>query len=96
MTDHSESNARPCSRRALLRQAALAVGGAAIVGPVAMTVPSQAAKMAQTVVGYQDSPKGAQECDNCSQFEAPSSCKIVDGTISPTGWCKIYVKKQAG
>jgi hypothetical protein len=36
-----------------------------------------------------------QECDNCSQFEPPSSCKVVDGTISPTGWCKVYVRKPS-
>jgi hypothetical protein len=37
----------------------------------------------------------AQECDNCSQFEPPSSCKVVDGAVNPTGWCKVYVKKPA-
>jgi hypothetical protein len=26
-------------------------------------------------------------------FEPPSTCKTVEGTVSPDGWCKIYVKK---
>jgi hypothetical protein len=28
-------------------------------------------------------------------FEAPSSCKTVDGTVSPQGWCMVYAKKPA-
>jgi len=31
-------------------------------------------------------PKGDQACENCALFEAPSSCKTVDGTVSPQGW----------
>jgi hypothetical protein len=31
--------------------------------------------------------------ENCSLFEAPSSCKTVDGTVSPKGWCMVYAKK---
>ena len=96
MTDRPNSDARRYSRRALLRDVALSVGGAAIIGPVAMTGTSQAAKMAQKIVSYQDSPKGEQSCANCSQFEAPSSCKIVDGTVAPTGWCKVWVNRAAG
>jgi len=54
-----------------------------------------AAKMPQKAVKYQDTPKGDQRCDNCSLFEAPNSCKTVEGTISPEGWCMVYAKKQA-
>jgi hypothetical protein len=53
------------------------------------------AKVSQKAVAYQDTPKGAQRCDNRTQFEAPSSCKVVEGDIAPTGWCKVYVKKPA-
>jgi hypothetical protein len=28
-------------------------------------------------------------------FEAPNSCKTVEGTISPEGWCMVYAKKPA-
>jgi hypothetical protein len=37
--------------------------------------------------------KGDQACENCSLFEAPSSCKTVDGTVSPKGWCMVNAKK---
>ena len=49
--------------------------------------------MAQTGVAYQTTPKGDQQCSNCSLFQAPSACTLVDGTISPSGWCKFWVKK---
>jgi hypothetical protein len=67
-------------------------GAAAIIG-TSTTV--QAAKVPQKIVKYQDTPKGQQRCDNCELFEAPSSCKNVDGTISAQGWCMVYRKKQA-
>jgi hypothetical protein len=78
------------SRRCLLQRAACA-GGALLI--FASGVKSaMAGKIPQGAVSYQDSPKGAQSCANCRLFEAPSACKSVDGSISPNGWCKIYVK----
>ena len=54
---------------------------------------AQAAKMAQKAVAYQDTPNGDKRCDGCSLFHAPNACKTVDGEISPSGYCKIWVKK---
>jgi hypothetical protein len=82
------------SRRQVLGAAAGAtVAGAA--GAIIATSPAQAAKVPQKAVKYQDEPKGDARCDTCVLFEAPSSCKNVDGTISPQGWCMIYAKKPA-
>ena len=87
---------RGISRRRVLTIGAGAAGAvtgvAAIVGA---STPAQAAKAPQKAVKYQDTPKGEQRCDNCALFEAPSSCKTVDGTISPEGWCMVYAKKPA-
>ncbi len=94
MNQEFKACAGACSRRSLLRKAAVTAGGIALAG-AALTPRPAAAKAAQKLVGYQDTPHGAQQCDNCGQFEAPSSCKVVDGTISPTGWCKVWVKKHA-
>jgi hypothetical protein len=85
------------SRRQVLTIAAAAAGtsitGAAAV--VGTSTPAHAAKVSQKIVKYQDTPKGEQRCDNCELFEAPASCKNVDGTIAPQGWCTVYRKKQA-
>ena len=80
------------------RRAVLLRGVAYAVGSVALTVPASrvyAAKFPQSspAVAYQDSPKDGRQCDGCSLFQAPSSCQVVDGSISPTGWCKLWVKK---
>jgi nitrous oxide reductase len=84
------------SRRQVLTVAAGAAGAvtgmAAIVGT---STTAQAAKAPQKAVKYQDTPKGEQRCDNCALFEAPSSCKTVDGIVSPEGWCMVYAKKAS-
>ena len=48
--------------------------------------------MAQKAAEYQDTPKGDQKCCNCSLFQEPNACTLVDGEISPAG-CKFWVKK---
>jgi hypothetical protein len=84
------------SRRRVLTVAAGAAGAiTAVSAIVGASTPAQAAKAPQKAVKYQDTPKGEARCDNCALFEAPSSCKSVDGTISPEGWCMVYAKKPA-
>jgi High potential iron-sulfur protein len=84
------------SRRRVLTIAAgatavLIAGAASVIGS---STPALAAKAPQKAVKYQDTPKGEQRCENCALFEVPSSCKTVDGTISPQGWCIVYAKKS--
>jgi High potential iron-sulfur protein len=49
---------------------------------------------------YQEQPKDGQRCDACMQFVpgpkpgAKGACKVVDGPISPSGWCIAFVKKS--
>ena len=54
---------------------------------------ANAAKMAQSAVKYQPTPKDGKQCDGCNLFVAPNACKSVAGDISPTGWCALWVKK---
>jgi hypothetical protein len=84
------------SRRAALRKLALTASGAAALttGIIPGWAIAAEGKMAQSAVGYQDSPQGAEDCANCSQFEPPAACKIVAGNISPGAWCKVYAKKS--
>ncbi len=78
------------SRRCLLRRAACAAGATAILG-VGVNA-AMAGKMSQASVGYQPSPKGSQSCSNCRLFQAPNACRSVDGSVSPQGWCRIWLK----
>lgn len=50
-------------------------------------------RVSQAAVHYQATPKNGQDCDDCAHFAAPGACKLVDGDISPKGWCRLWVKK---
>jgi len=56
--------------------------------------PTATAKASQASVQYQSQPKGDQKCDGCLHFIAESnSCKLVEGQISPDGWCSLWAQK---
>jgi hypothetical protein len=77
-------------RRALLQYAAGAAGGAAILCASASAA-TAAPKISKSAVAYQDHPDGDKRCGKCAQFQPPSACKIVDGTVSPEGYCRFFV-----
>lgn len=83
------------SQRLSRRHVLTLVAGTAGAGMIVGTSGPAHAKVPQKTVKYQDAPKGDQSCANCVQFEAPSSCKTVDGMVSSEGWCTVYAKKQA-
>jgi hypothetical protein len=39
---------------------------------------------------YQDSPRGGQTCEACTFFRRPRACQVVEGDISPDGWCQLF------
>lgn len=93
MSDNSSLNGRQVSRRDFLFVAA--AGGGAVVGATLLPARASAAtKMPQKAVSYQATPKGKARCDNCSLFEGPSACKLVDGPIAASGWCVLYKVKS--
>ena len=88
MDDH-----RKHSRRSVLRRGAL-LAGAVLTASV---LPSKQApaqqKATKEAMKYQDKPNGDKQCSNCLQFVPPASCKVVEGAISPSGYCIVWVKK---
>jgi hypothetical protein len=52
-------------------------------------------KLEQNLVQYQKTPKGDAQCSKCVNWIAPNACKIVAGTIEPTGWCVAFAPKDA-
>ena len=82
---------RIIDHRSTTRRQALGLGGAlALIGAIG---PAFAAKLQQTAVGYQATPKGDKKCSECNLYVDPKACKSVDGEISPDGWCRLWVKK---
>lgn len=82
------------SRRCFLHRSAAMVGGIGVAGVIAARARAAGTKVAKTLVGYQETPKGSQQCDNCQYFQPPNACQVVAGTISPKGWCKMWAKKS--
>ena len=78
------------SRRAVLESSA------AIAGLVAGLVRPAAAqtKLNETDAKYQDHPHGEQRCEICLQFRPPSTCNLVEGQISPKGWCQFFAASE--
>jgi hypothetical protein len=56
---------------------------------------ANAAKLAQSAVKYQPTPKDGKQCDGRNLFVAPNAFKCVAGDIAPNGWCALWVKKAA-
>jgi hypothetical protein len=57
---------------------------------VAAAADSAQTKMSKQDAEYQDTPKDIRMCATCTLFEAPQFCKVVEGDISPNGWCKVF------
>ena len=84
----------PFSRRHIPLAAVAAISAATAVN----NCPAAAAaemKISANAVGYQDHPNGDKQCSECVHFVPPSSCKIVEGTISPHGYCRIFARRQS-
>ena len=90
------------SRRVVLR-GALAIGCSLFVPAALFSSPATGAnaaaptatkKMPKASVQYQAQPKGEQKCSGCLNFIAESkTCKLVEGPVSPDGWCVMWAKK---
>jgi anaerobic selenocysteine-containing dehydrogenase len=92
MVEKSSMNPGRVSRRDFLFAAGVA-GGAAAAVALSASPAAASNKMSQKAMSYRPSPNGNQRCDNCGNFQAPSSCKLVDGVVAPNGWCVLYRPK---
>ncbi len=72
----------------------------ALAGFVATETTAAQAKGSKAQFKYQNSPHNGQKCSGCTFFIPGSSatangtCKLVDGSISPNGWCTAYAAKK--
>ena len=89
MTDGPSSPSMRIFRRSLFQGAA-----AGILAAASHPAPAQP-KISKIAVNYQDHPDGSKRCDKCIQFQPPDACKVVEGTISPQGSCRIFIPIRA-
>ena len=92
MTDF---NARS-TRRTFVGGMLLLPALAGLLGAAALADDS---KTSQSAVNYQTKPNGDKQCSKCTFFvpgdtaNANGTCKLVAGTISPSGYCIAYNAK---
>ena len=73
------------------RRTVLATGAGVAAGLMGSArAEAQTGKVSQSAAAYQNGPNNGQSCAGCTHFRAPSSCELVDGAISPQGWCKFF------
>lgn len=81
------------SRRDFLNIGAIGAGALVAVGLGASASAAPKKKFSQQQAKYQPIPKNGQRCQACSLWQAPTSCQVVDGQVSPAGWCILYQAK---
>jgi hypothetical protein len=87
------------SRRSLLKSAVLFAGVMTIPSVVNIRNVLADGKLAKAEVKYQDKPNAGKDCDDCLQFilgatpNAKGTCKVVEGAISPHGYCIAFAPK---
>lgn len=81
------------SRRVIVRRIGTAGPMALLAAAFGTRDAAAAGSVPQNAAGYQGTPNGDKQCDKCTHFDPPSSCKVVAGTISPSGWCKLFAAK---
>jgi hypothetical protein len=89
--NNDSNDCQRISRRVALAGTALMLGAAAAATAVNQSSAQQ--KISQADAKYQATPKDDQRCDDCVNFPPPNACKFVQGDISPSGWCQLFVKK---
>lgn len=55
---------------------------------------SAQANITKTDAKYREHPNGQQRCEICLQFRPPGSCQLVQGEISPQGWCQFFAARE--
>ena len=71
----------------------------ALAGLLTAAASADASKASKAAMHYQDSPNGKSQCSGCKYFvagdsaTANGSCQIVDGSISPNGYCMAFTAK---
>ena len=81
------------SRRDFLNIAA--VSGSVLIG-AGLSASASAApkKFTQKQAHYQPVPKSGQRCQVCALWQPPTACQVVEGPVSPAGWCILYKPKS--
>jgi len=71
----------------------------ALAAALASTARADNSKASQASMRYQSTPNGSMHCSECKFFipgqdaQSNGSCQLVDGSISPNGYCIAFAPK---
>jgi hypothetical protein len=88
----------PLTRRTFVANAVVLP---ALAGLLLAETTSAEAKGSKAQFKYQSTPNSGHKCAQCtfyipgSSASANGTCKIVDGSISPNGWCTAFSAKSS-
>jgi hypothetical protein len=90
---------RPSRRRAV--KAAASIGAAAALAgaleSAAQPKPKGGLKKrSKEAVGYRDEPLEGRSCAKCVLYVGHGECVIVEGEVSPNGWCVQWTPATMG
>jgi len=87
------------SRRTVLKTVA-SVGSAALLvqalDGVAQQKKGALQKRSKEKVGYRDEPYEGRSCAKCVLYVGHGECVIVEGEVSPNGWCVQWTPATMG
>ncbi len=73
----------------------------ALAGVLVAETTTAQAKGSKASFKYQATPNNGKKCSDCVLFipgstpTADGTCKVVDGAISPNGWCTAFAAKSS-
>lgn len=90
---------RPSRRRAL--KGAASIGAAAVLVCALESAAQQKPKAglkkrSKEAVGYRDEPLEGRSCAKCVLYVGHGECVIVEGEVSPNGWCVQWTPATMG
>lgn len=51
-------------------------------------------KITKAQADYRTTSRGREQCLKCSMFRLMNRCTLVEGVISPFGWCRFFEAKE--
>jgi hypothetical protein len=85
------------TRRGFFQKSGVLLAVTALYGAAARNAHA-AALIPKKLADYRPKPMGGHECAGCCMFipagPAASKCTMIEGSISPHGWCKYWKPGQ--
>lgn len=87
---------RGLSRRVFLLSAAAGACAAAVPAGAQNKPQPGLRKRSREEVRYQNEPYLGRTCSRCVLYQGDGVCVILDGAVSPEGWCTQWVPNTMG